>query len=425
MALPCLVPVFLLGMRRAAISLAALAALALLPAAAAAGNTGCSEMRQRLARGGGAAGGLLVRDAATGRVLCSRAARRRRPLASNMKIFTTATALARLGQRARIATRVVSDGALGEDGVLRGSLYLKGGGDPALGTPAFYDRFLGGLGTDLFALKRQLRAAGLRSVRGRLYGDDTVFDRLRGVADSGYATSGYIGPLSGLALNSGYSSSRGSAFAGDPARVAARKLARALRAAGVRLRRRVALRAAPAGGETLAVVRSPSMARLADATNVPSNNFFAEMLLKLIGARVGGEGSTAAGAAVVQRFARARGAGIRAVDGSGLTRSNRASPAAIVRFLRTVHEEPIGDAFVQSLPLTAREGTVASRMRGTAAAGRCRVKTGTLTGVSNLSGYCFNRSGRIVVFSILMAGVRDPARAHREQDRIAAMIASY
>ena len=64
-------------------------------------------------------------------------------------------------------------------------------------------------------------------------------------------------------------------------------------------------------------------------------------------------------------------------------------------------------------------------MRGTAADGRCRTKTGTLTGVSNLSGYCFNRDGRVMIFSILMGGVRDLSLAHAEQDRIAAAVASY
>ncbi len=64
-------------------------------------------------------------------------------------------------------------------------------------------------------------------------------------------------------------------------------------------------------------------------------------------------------------------------------------------------------------------------MHGTRAEGRCRTKTGTLTGVSNLSGYCFNADGKMMVFSILMGSVRDLALAHREQDRIAAAIASY
>jgi len=394
-------------------------------AQASAAELRCSALQARLVRGGGGASGLFVIDGETGRPLCARAAKRPRPLASNMKLFTTATALGRFGAQAKLSTRVLSEGEIDANGVLQGSLYLKGGGDPALGTPGFYGRFLGGLGTNLFALQRQLRQAGLRAVTGRLYADDTVFDRLRGVADSGYATSSYIGPLSGLSLNSGYSSSNGASFASDPAKVAARKLARALRGAGVRVPTTVALRPAPDSAETLAVVHSPSIELLAEATNVPSNNFFAEMLMKGIGARFGEAGSTAGGAAVVESFARDRGAALRAVDGSGLTRSNSSSPAAIVRFLRVVHDEEIGDAFVQSLALTGHEGTVADRMRGTAAFGRCRTKTGTLTGVSNLSGYCFNRSGHLVIFSILMAGVHDLSLAHREQDQIAAEIASY
>ena len=64
-------------------------------------------------------------------------------------------------------------------------------------------------------------------------------------------------------------------------------------------------------------------------------------------------------------------------------------------------------------------------MHGTAAYGRCRTKTGTLTGVSNLSGYCFNRDGKTMVFSILMSGVGDLGLAHLEQDRIAGAVASY
>jgi D-alanyl-D-alanine carboxypeptidase/D-alanyl-D-alanine-endopeptidase (penicillin-binding protein 4) len=342
-----------------------------------------------------------------------------------MKLFTTSTALARFGPEAQIATKLLSDGTVGPDGVLHGSLYLQGGGDPALGVPAFYNRFLGGLGTNLLALKGQVREAGIRRVSGRLYADDTIFDRLRGVADSGYATSPYIGPLSGLAFDSGYRDAGASGFAADPAKLAAATLARSLRAAGVALPAQVALRAAPPGSQPLAVVHSPSMSRLIETTDVYSDNFFAETLLKLIGARFGGEGSTAAGARVVERFARDHGSGVHAVDGSGLTRSNRASPQQVVRLLEAMRDTPVGDELVQDLALAGHEGTVADRMHGTAADGRCRTKTGTLTGVSNLSGYCFNRSGKVMVFSILMGSVGDLSLAHYEQDQIAAAIASY
>jgi serine-type D-Ala-D-Ala carboxypeptidase/endopeptidase (penicillin-binding protein 4) len=364
-------------------------------------------------------------DAGTGRVVCALAAKRPRPLASNMKLFTTATALARLGPEYRIETRLLADGWIGLDGVLHGDLFLRGGGDPALGSPAFYDRFLGGLGTNLFALKAQVRAAGVRSVTGRLFADDTIFDRLRGVADSGYATSSYIGPLSGLAFNSGYRDSRGSGFASDPARIAGSKLARAMRGAGVVIRPGVALAPTPPDSQLLATVRSPTIERLAEATNVPSNNFYAEMLIKLLGAQFGGRGSTRAGASVVERFARSRLSGVHAVDGSGLTRTNRASPMQVARLLYAMRSSTVADAFIQGLALSSREGTVDDRMQGTAAEARCRTKTGTLTGVSALSGYCFNRSGRVMIFSTLMASVYDLGLAHREQDRIAAMVASY
>jgi D-alanyl-D-alanine carboxypeptidase/D-alanyl-D-alanine-endopeptidase (penicillin-binding protein 4) len=385
----------------------------------------CHGLSKRLLRGGGRSSGFFVLNAASGRAVCGHAARKRRPLASNMKAFTTATALGRFGPDARLPTRLLATGRLDGNGVLRGSLYLRGGGDPALGSPPFYERFLGGLGTDLFALTRQIRAAGVRRVTGRLYADDSYFDRLRGVADSGYRTSPYIGPLSGLSFNSGFSSSSARSFAADPARLAAAKLARSLRKHRIKVKARVAMGKAPKGAEPIGVVRSPKMSRLTNETDVDSNNFFAEMLLKGIGARYGGAGTTRSGAQVVESFARNHGSSVHAVDGSGLTRSNKASPAAVVRLLRSVRAEDFGGAFVRSLAVAGREGTVADRMRGSAAAGRCRTKTGTISGVSNLSGYCFNRSGKPMVFSILMASVGNLDLAHREQDMMAALIARY
>ncbi|HKT83926.1 MAG TPA: D-alanyl-D-alanine carboxypeptidase/D-alanyl-D-alanine-endopeptidase [Solirubrobacterales bacterium] len=382
-------------------------------------------MRSRLVRGGGSSSGLLVVDAATGKTLCARAPGRPRPLASNMKLFTTSTALARLGAESHIATLLKTDGGIDRNGVLHGSLYLVGAGDPTLGTPSFYRRFLGGLGTNIFQLKRQVREAGISSVTGRLYADDSVFDRLRGVADSGYATSPEIGPLSGLSFNSGYSTPNAYGFATDPALAAAGTLVGSLREAGVRISPSVALGTAPASSTELARVESPPLTNIVNTTDVYSDNFFAEMLIKLLGARFGGAGTTAAGAKVVEAFARGHESGVHAVDGSGLTRSNRASPAAVVGLLKSMRDTAVGDEFIQDLALTGHEGTVADRMHGTAAYGRCRTKTGTIRAVSNLSGYCFNRSGRVIIFSILMAGVRDLGLAHLEQDLIAAEVASY
>jgi serine-type D-Ala-D-Ala carboxypeptidase/endopeptidase (penicillin-binding protein 4) len=385
----------------------------------------CATLKARLIRGGGHSSGLMVMDAGSGKVVCRRAASTQRPLASNMKLFTTSTALARLGSEARIATKVLSTGTLDPHGVLHGNLYLKGGGDPSLGTPAFYDHFQAGLGTNLLALAPQVRVAGIRSVTGRLYADDTIFDRLRGVADSGYATSGYIGPLSGLAFDAGYSSPSARSFAADPAKLAASTLAGALNSAGIGIKAQIALGAAPPGSEEVAVVRSPTLTRIVNLTDVYSDNFFAETLIKLLGARFGGEGTTAAGAAVVEQFAREHGSSVHAVDGSGLTRSGRASPAAVVGLLRSMQDTNAGEELIQDMALAGHEGTVATRMHGTAADGRCRTKTGTLTGVSNLSGFCFNRDGKTMIFSVLMASVGDLTLAHAEQDLIAGAVAGY
>jgi D-alanyl-D-alanine carboxypeptidase/D-alanyl-D-alanine-endopeptidase (penicillin-binding protein 4) len=385
----------------------------------------CTSLKARLVRGGGGASGLFVIDGQTGKPVCARAAGKPRPLASNMKLFTTSTALARLGSENRIKTSVVADGPVDRHGVLHGSLYLVGGGDPALATPAFYNSYLGGLGTNLLLLKSRIWQAGIRAITGRLYADDSIFDRLRGVADSGYATSSYIGPLSGLAFDSGFNGSVGRGFAADPAKLAASTLARALRGAGIGIPPGIALGTAPPLATQVADVESPPLTAIVNITDVYSDNFFAEMLIKLLGARFGNAGTTAAGTTVVERFARGHGSGVHAVDGSGLTRSNRASPMQVVGLLKTMWHTPAGEELIQDMALAGHEGTVADRMHGTAAYGRCRTKTGTLTGVSNLSGYCFNRDGKVMIFSTLMGSVRNLSLAHLEQDLIAAEIASY
>lgn len=111
------------------------------------------------------------------------------------------------------------------------------------------------------------------------------------------------------------------------------------------------------------------------------------------------------------------------VDGSGLTISNRSTALDLVRILSRIRSRSYSKAFSGSLPVAGRSGTLAGRMLGSAAEGRCRAKTGTLTGVSALSGYCVTRAGRRYAFSILMNGVYDTGAARAAQDRIAALIA--
>ena len=385
----------------------------------------CAGLATR-ARRGGTASGVYVIDTGTGKRVCGSHGRTRRIPASNMKLFTTAAALSRFGAEGRLKTTLWRNGTIDAAGVLHGNLYLVGGGDPALSNPSFASRFLGPAASNLFELSDDLESAGISKVTGRLYADDTIFDRLRGVADSGYATSPYIGPLSGLDFNSGYADSGAHGFAKDPAIVAADALADSLRASGISISTNVALGAKPGSGATqVGEVDSPKMPVLTNETDVFSNNFFAEMLVKDLGAYYGSDGTTRAGTVVVKRFARSLGSGVRAVDGSGLTRGNRVTPAQVARLLSAMRKTAVADEFAQSLPVAGKEGTVAQRMRGTAAAGRCNTKTGTITGVSALSGYCFNADGKVMAFSILNNRVSNLYEAHRQQDRMAALIARY
>lgn len=375
---------------------------------------------RRLAKRAGSASGIYVRDlGAPGRgVLLDRKEGKRRILASNQKLYTTAAALARRGAESTIETQVLRRGGITERGLLRGNLYLVGGGDPAFGSGGFARR--NGLPvTKIRGLVEGVREAGIERIGGRVVADDTVFDRHRGGPSSGFGPSPYHDPLSGLAYNH-------SADGGDPAIDAAKALKRKLRKAGVRVRGKVRVRRAPRGARRnppVAQVSSPPLRELVAATNEPSDNFYAEMLLKRLGAKPGRRGTTRRGARVVRRFARRVGAGARVADGSGLSRSNRSTPKKVVKLLAAMRDHEAWRAFRDSLPQAGREGTLAGRMGGTAAEGRCRAKTGTLSDVSALSGYCKAGHGE-VAFSILMNST-SPTAARALQDQIVAQIARY
>jgi D-alanyl-D-alanine carboxypeptidase/D-alanyl-D-alanine-endopeptidase (penicillin-binding protein 4) len=174
----------------------------------------------------------------------------------------------------------------------------------------------------------------------------------------------------------------------------------------------------------VASIESPPLEALVRHTNHVSDNYYAETLLKGLGARSGRTGSTAAGARVAARFAREQGFRARVKDGSGLSRANSISPRGVGRLLLEAQDEPWFDSFYRSLPLAGKSGTLHKRMRGTPASGNCRAKTGTLSGVSALAGYCKSRSGKRLAFALLMNGV-NVWTARRIQDRVAAELARY
>jgi len=381
------------------------------------------ELRDELAAAladDGSAGGAWVFDTeATGdAVLFSDNGSREMIPASNQKLFVTAALLAELGPTARLETRVYARGKLGGrgDSVVGGDLVLVGDGDPSFGTGRFA-RANDQPATRVSQLARNVAAAGVKRVEGRILADDSIFDRERRAGPD-------LSPLSGLSFNNGYD---GGDYAHSPELVAAKGLKSALRKRGVRVDGQVGranLPAATLESEPLAAVASPTVAKLIEETNVPSNNFFAEMLLKRLAATSGRKGTRQRGNDKVETFAASVGTAVESVDGSGLSRKNRVSPEHVGQLLVAMaKDEQNAAAFRDSLPVAGREGTVADRMHGTAAEGNCATKTGTLSDVSALSGYC-DAGGHTVVFSTLMNDANVDA-ARRAQDRIAAAVARY
>jgi serine-type D-Ala-D-Ala carboxypeptidase/endopeptidase (penicillin-binding protein 4) len=410
-------------MRRLALLVTAL--LALLPAAAAAQDE--PTMIKRLARQMRAAGpysGAYVVDVSgdTPRAVFRWRQRTPRILASNTKLFTTTAALARFGVEGTLGTEVLATGELDTEGVFSGSLYLRGGGDPTFGSRRFTKRSYGGGATvqDLAAL---LADTGIQRITGRVYGDESAFDSLRGGPDSGYGVSPWVGPLSALTYNRGLFTEGGRGFQANPPAFAAARLDDALEALGVTVRLKPRAGVTPPDARVLASVESPPMERLIRLTNKPSDNFFAETLLKDLALQARGVGTTAAGARIAAGYARRLGARATIVDGSGLARGNRASPAGIVRLLSAMYRSDDYDPFVDSLPIAGQDGTLFDRMRRGSARARCRGKTGTLSNVSALSGYCEAESGDNYAYSILMNGVY-PTGARRLQDRMLQAIAA-
>jgi D-alanyl-D-alanine carboxypeptidase/D-alanyl-D-alanine-endopeptidase (penicillin-binding protein 4) len=159
--------------------------------------------------------------------------------------------------------------------------------------------------------------------------------------------------------------------------------------------------------------------------NRESDNFTAEVLLKHLGTQLADQGTTYAGSAVVRQIMAEQQiplGGVRIVDGSGLSRLNRLTPAMLVALLRKSYEDvSLREVLFSSLPVAGRTGTLRRRMRGSVAAGRVVAKTGTTREASALAGYVKRR----YVFAILQNG--SPVSlwsARRAQDRFAAVLAA-
>lgn len=327
--------------------------------------------------------------------------------ASTEKLPVAVALLDELGPGLRLKTVVLGEGA--QDGTIwRGNLVLKGFGDPTLH------------GDDLAALARQIRAAGIRRLAGRVIGDESYFDSRR--TAPGWKPSFYkieCPPLSALVVDRAWLDNR---TVDKPALAAAIAFRRALQRSGIRVARNAVVGEAHAEAVELARVSSPPIRDLVAWMNSESDNFFAEMLLKVLGAEELGQGTTAAGASVVRRELVQRAVplrGVRIVDGSGLSRNDRLTAQALAALLVSARRDTrVSQPFFASLALAGISGTLENRMTRAPARGRVRAKTGTTDAASALVGYA-----GAYVFVLVMNG--SPVRAdvaRRVQDRFATIL---
>jgi D-alanyl-D-alanine carboxypeptidase/D-alanyl-D-alanine-endopeptidase (penicillin-binding protein 4) len=373
----------------------------------------------------GAYSGAYVVDLTTGQPLFSQAANTPRLPASVEKLYTTATVLERFGPSATFTTSLLGVGYRGRAGKWVGSLYLRGGGDPTFGSAGFdYSWYRTGA-TVQRLVANLVRATRITGLRGRVFGDASYFDSLPGTSESGYAFDPDMeGSLSALAFNRGLLGG-GSSNVSNPPVYAARQLVGALRAAHLALGKRPfgGQAATPAKAHLLAVVSSPSVARLIALTNTPSDNFFAETLLKDLGARFGGAGTTAAGAAVVRAELVSKfGITPALVDGSGLSRADATTPIQVVTLLSQMVGDPY---FTRSLAVAGETGTLEHEMNGTVAQGNCHGKTGTLRDAASLAGYCTAADGHTLVFAFLANALGNPDLGHKIEANMAVAVARY
>jgi D-alanyl-D-alanine carboxypeptidase/D-alanyl-D-alanine-endopeptidase (penicillin-binding protein 4) len=392
------------------------------------GGTALVRSLRRQLRQAGHSAAAFVYDITTHRPLLAVRADEPRAPASVEKLYTSVALLRRIGPDARLATTVLGAGALGRHGVWHGDLYLRGGGDPSLGSARFNATYEQGRGSTLAPLVAQLQADGIRRVDGRLYGDESLFDGRRGGPASAYSADvrDLGGELGALTFDHGSTLAlvgrRRPRYTLSPAVDASVELAHALRRAGVAARAARDPRATPPGAHELARMDSPRLLALVGLTDLPSDDFYAEMLTKQLGLRFAGAGSTAAGARVIA--ATMAGYGIRpgVADGSGLSRANRTTARQVVTLLTAVAGTSLGSELAGSLPVAGESGTLAREMHGTPAQGRCQAKTGTLAYVTSLAGYCHSRGGHTLAFALIIYGLTSP-RAHAVRDAMAIAMA--
>ena len=406
--------------------------------------------------------GIAVMTASDGDVLFAHNADQLFNPASNTKIFTTAAALSQLGPDYRYSTGLYAPPPDAE-GVIHGDVDLRGSGDPSLAA------------TDLADLSERVAAAGVTRIEGAVLAngrfrdpqdpDLSVGEQALILHRNTYAihvrptTPGHapavdIQPRFGglfLVENGATTVGRGrtrlrvDAYRSgervvivvkgrintrsetvvrqhlEGAPLAAATLRGALADVGVEVAGGVRVGGLPGATPLLAEHLSAPLSVICRVSNKDSNNFVAEAIFRTLGGeRFGVPGTLAKGVRAVDELLGPLGferGSYVLENGSGLTHANRFRPAGLARVLRHLYFDlSVAPEFLSSLAVGGIDGTIRGRFYGDAV-GLVRAKTGTLSGVSALSGYVGD-DGEVLIFSILVDGIRHRVLAGVRQAQV-------
>jgi D-alanyl-D-alanine carboxypeptidase/D-alanyl-D-alanine-endopeptidase (penicillin-binding protein 4) len=380
-------------------------------AAAAAATASSLQSRVNRALRGIGATHVDYRIDVSGVGVLNRHATTRTAPASNEKIFTTIAALHFLGPDFHYQTKVLSTAPISHH-TIDGDLVLVGSGDPTL---TF---------NNLLHMAHRLHAMHVDHVTGHLIVDDARYGKVTRVSGWKHKfvpeESGTVDAFS-LDQNEWRS---GASFEHDPTPYNAAIWRHELKRAHITVAKRTIVEKTRSDASHVLTHTSASLGAIIEDTLTNSVNFNAEMMLREIGAQRSGHGSAASGLAAIRATARQLDLPIQTIhDGSGLSYTDRTSPATLVAWLDRVRTAAYYSTLYYGLPLSCHGGTLRYRLCGRNVKGRIRAKTGTLDHVSALSGYFETENGHQVTFSVLVSGFSN-SRYARIYDHVDAALAS-
>lgn len=338
--------------------------------------------------------GMIVYDLTADSILYKVNERQALRPASTMKLVTAITALDRLGGSYQFRTQLYHTGSI-EDNTLKGDLYCVGGFDPAFN------------GDDLRAFVESVHQMGIDTICGRVVADLSMKDA--DLLGEGWCWDDDNPKLSPLSIG------RDIEFLD---RFVKKLSEDSIVFAGIRLSN-----SSLPNDARILCTRTHTMDQILQRMMKVSDNFYAEAMFYQLGAAIGRRPAKAKDAAsVVKQLIQKVGNGknpYRVADGSGLSLYNYVTPELEMRLLRYAYRNSqIYQHLLPSLPIAGRDGTLKTRMKGTFAEENVKAKTGTVTGVSALAGYCTAANGHQLCFSIINQGIMKSDPGRNFQDKV-------